>query len=106
MKKMTIWIIGAVMVLSCLGLLYMQMDYIDAIGRMRREHFDEGVKRRKRHHGAEQDGRQDAFVGLQCNIVDELGRKRGNMGNKPVGSRLYNTSGSCKLGSTETGTIL
>ena len=45
MKKMTIWIIGAVMVLSCLGLLYMQMDYIDAIGRMRREHFDETVKR-------------------------------------------------------------
>ena len=32
------------MVLSCLGLLYMQMDYINAIGRMRREHFDEGVK--------------------------------------------------------------
>ena len=33
------------MVLSCLGLLYMQMDYINAISRMRREHFDEGVKR-------------------------------------------------------------
>ena len=32
------------MVLSCLGLLYMQMDYINAIGRMRREHFDETVK--------------------------------------------------------------
>ena len=45
MKKMTIWIIGAVMVLSCLGLLYMQVDYINAIGRMRREHFDEGVRR-------------------------------------------------------------
>lgn len=45
MKKMTIWVIGAVMVLSCLGLLYMQVDYINAIGRMRREHFDEGVRR-------------------------------------------------------------
>ena len=33
------------MVLSCLGLLYMQVDYINAIGRMRREHFDEGVRR-------------------------------------------------------------
>ena len=45
MKKLTIWIVGAVMVLSCLGLLYMQVDYINAIGRMRREHFDEGVRR-------------------------------------------------------------
>lgn len=33
------------MVLSCLGLLYMQMDYITAIVRMRREHFGEGVRR-------------------------------------------------------------
>ena len=33
------------MVFTCLGLLYMQVEYIDAIGRMRREHFDEGVKR-------------------------------------------------------------
>ena len=45
MKKISIWIIGAVMVIACLGLLYMQVEYIDAIGRMRRQHFDEGVKR-------------------------------------------------------------
>lgn len=33
------------MVFSCIGLLYMQLDYINAIGRMRRDHFDEWVKR-------------------------------------------------------------
>ncbi len=45
MKKNVIWFIGLVMAVCCMGLIYMQVSYIDAMVRMRRQHFEEGVKR-------------------------------------------------------------
>ena len=45
MKKTTIWILGAVMALSFLSLLYLQISYIDEMVQMRNEQFDESVKR-------------------------------------------------------------
>ena len=45
MKKVAIWIVGLVMAVCCTGLLYLQVTYIDAMVDMRREHFEEGVRR-------------------------------------------------------------
>ncbi|WP_321479181.1 HAMP domain-containing sensor histidine kinase [uncultured Bacteroides sp.] len=45
MKKSTIWILGIVMGLSFLGLLYLQVSYIEEMVKMRNEQFDESVKR-------------------------------------------------------------
>lgn len=45
MKKLTILIVGLVMGVCCLGLLYLQVTYIEAMVDMRREHFEEGVRR-------------------------------------------------------------
>ena len=45
MKKNAIWVVGVVMMICCVGLLYLQVSYIDAIVTMRREHFEEGVRR-------------------------------------------------------------
>ncbi len=45
MKKSTIWILGAVMGLSFLSLLYLQISYIEEMVKMRNEQFDEAVKR-------------------------------------------------------------
>ena len=45
MKKHTIWIVGLVMSICWVGLLYLQLTYIEAMVRMRREHFEEGVRR-------------------------------------------------------------
>lgn len=45
MKKSTIWILGAVMGISFLSLLYLQICYIEKMVKMRNEQFDESVKR-------------------------------------------------------------
>ncbi len=45
MKKSTIWTIAIVMGLSFLGLLYMQISYIEEIAKMKKEQFDESVNR-------------------------------------------------------------
>ena len=45
MKKHTIWIVGLIMSVCCVGLLYLQLTYIEAMVDMRREHFEEGVRR-------------------------------------------------------------
>lgn len=45
MKQSTIWILGIVMGLSFLSLIYLQVSYIEEMVKMRREHFDESVKR-------------------------------------------------------------
>jgi two-component system phosphate regulon sensor histidine kinase PhoR len=44
MKKSTIWILGIVMGLSFIGLLYLQVSYIEAAVKMRKEQFDTSVK--------------------------------------------------------------
>ena len=44
MKKSTIWILGIVMGLSFLGLLYLQVSYIEAMVKMRKEQFDNSVR--------------------------------------------------------------
>ena len=44
MKKSTIWILGIVMGLSFIGLLYLQVSYIEAIVKMRKEQFDTSVR--------------------------------------------------------------
>lgn len=43
MKKRTIWIIAIIMGLSFLALLFLQLRYIDAMVRMKKEQFDESV---------------------------------------------------------------
>ncbi|MCH5310889.1 MAG: HAMP domain-containing histidine kinase [Prevotella sp.] len=45
MKKSTIWTIAIVMGLSFLGLLYLQLSYIEDMARMKKEQFDESVNR-------------------------------------------------------------
>lgn len=45
MKKSTIWVLGIVMGLSFLSLLYLQVSYIEEMVKMRREQFDESVRR-------------------------------------------------------------
>lgn len=45
MKKKTIWILGLIMGLSFLGLLYLQVSYIEEMVRMRNQQFDAAVKR-------------------------------------------------------------
>lgn len=44
MKKSTIWILGIVMGLSFLGLLYLQVSYIEEMIKMRKEQFDTSVR--------------------------------------------------------------
>jgi two-component system phosphate regulon sensor histidine kinase PhoR len=45
MKKITIWTIAIIMGLSFVGLLYLQLNYIRSMTRMKREQFDESVNR-------------------------------------------------------------
>ncbi len=45
MKKTTIWILGVIMGFSFLSLLYLQVSYIEEMVKMRKEQFDESVKR-------------------------------------------------------------
>ncbi|MBO5314657.1 MAG: HAMP domain-containing histidine kinase [Prevotella sp.] len=45
MKKRTIWIIATVMGLSFLALLFLQLKYIDAMVKMKKEQFDESVNK-------------------------------------------------------------
>ena len=45
MKKNAIWIVGLVMGVCCVSLLYLQVTYIDTMIGMRKQHFEEGVRR-------------------------------------------------------------
>lgn len=45
MKKKTIWAIAAIMGISFLGLLYLQLMYMSSMAQMKREQFDESVNR-------------------------------------------------------------
>ena len=45
MKKSTIWIIAIVMGLSFVGLLLLQISYIEEMAKMKKEQFDESVNR-------------------------------------------------------------
>jgi two-component system phosphate regulon sensor histidine kinase PhoR len=45
MKKSTIWIITIIMGLSFVGLLYLQVSYIETVATLRREQFNESVVR-------------------------------------------------------------
>lgn len=45
MKKSTIWAIAVIMGLSFLGLLYLQLSYIEEMAKMKKEQFDESVNR-------------------------------------------------------------
>ena len=45
MKKSTIWTIAVVMGFSFLGLLYLQISYIEEMAKMKKEQFDESVTR-------------------------------------------------------------
>ena len=45
MKKSTIWIIAIIMGLSFVGLLLLQISYIEEMAKMKTEHFDESVNR-------------------------------------------------------------
>ena len=45
MKKRTIWTIAAIMGLSFMGLLFLQLRYIQEMAKMKKEQFDESVTR-------------------------------------------------------------
>ena len=45
MKKSTIWIIATIMGLSFVGLLFLQLSYIEQMAKMKKEQFDESVNR-------------------------------------------------------------
>ena len=45
MKKTTIWLVAIVMGLSFLGLLFLQLKYIEAMVQMKKEQFDESVNK-------------------------------------------------------------
>ena len=45
MKKSTIWTIAIIMGLSFVGLLYLQLSYIEEMAKMKKEQFDESVNR-------------------------------------------------------------
>ena len=45
MRKSTIWTIAIVMGFSFLGLLYLQLSYIESMAKMKKEQFDESVNR-------------------------------------------------------------
>ncbi|MCH5329104.1 MAG: HAMP domain-containing histidine kinase [Coprobacter sp.] len=45
MKKSTIWLLVLIMALTFIGLLYMQISYMDNMVKMRNEQFSEAVKR-------------------------------------------------------------
>lgn len=45
MKKSTIWAIAIIMGLAFLGLLYLQISYIEDMAKMKKEQFDESVNR-------------------------------------------------------------
>lgn len=45
MKKITIWIVGVVMGVCCVALILLQFSYIETMVDMRKEHFEESVRR-------------------------------------------------------------
>lgn len=45
MKKSTIWLLAVLMALTLLGLLYIQIMYMESMIRMRDDQFTEGVRR-------------------------------------------------------------
>lgn len=45
MRKSTIWLLTAIMAITFIGLLYLQISYIEDITRMRKEQFNDAVKR-------------------------------------------------------------
>ena len=45
MKKRTIWTIATIMGLSFMGLLFLQLSYIQEMADMKKEQFDESVNR-------------------------------------------------------------
>ena len=45
MKKSTIWLLAVIMALTFIGLLYVQIMYMENMIKMRSEQFTEAVKR-------------------------------------------------------------
>ena len=45
MKKSTIWLLVLIMALTFIGLLYLQISYMENMVKMRNEQFSEAVKR-------------------------------------------------------------
>ncbi len=45
MKKTVIWLVGIVMGFCCVALLVVQLSFFDTVVEMRKQHFDEGVRR-------------------------------------------------------------
>ena len=45
MKKSTIWIIATIMGLAFIGLLLLQISYMEQMAKMKKEQFDESVNR-------------------------------------------------------------
>ena len=46
MKKSTIWLLAVIMALTFIGLLYVQIMYMENMIKMRNEQFTEAVKRK------------------------------------------------------------
>ena len=83
MKKSTIWILGIIMALSFVSLLYLQVSYIEEMIKMRREQFDESVKR-SLSNAANSLEKDEALTYLQKSIDNERLRKRTVMGYREI----------------------
>ena len=83
MKKSTIWILGIIMALSFVSLLYLQVSYIEEMIKMRREQFDESVKR-SLSSAANSLEKEEAVTYLQKSIDNERLRKRTVMGYREI----------------------
>lgn len=77
MKKSTLWLIVAVMVVAFVGLLYMQVKYIDATYQARRYQFDSSVRQAlfETNHDLERDEMIDILredLGLPSYVVRDF----------------------------------
>ena len=80
MKKTTIWIVSTVMGLSFLGLLLLQLSYIEQMVRLKREQFDESVNR-SLYQASRNLEMNETLRYLQEDLA-ESERKRGNAGRR------------------------
>ncbi|MCD7899063.1 MAG: HAMP domain-containing histidine kinase [Bacteroides sp.] len=97
MKKSTIWILGVVMGLSFLGLLYLQVKYIEIMVKDRNEQFDAAVKRSlyqvsknieydETRRWLEEDVKETEMKGLSAGSTENIVQQKGYSIATPDGS--------------------
>ena len=69
MKKRTIWTIAAIMGLSFMGLLFLQLRYIQEMAKMKKEQFDESVNRALYQSSRNLELNETLLFGKRCERV-------------------------------------